>query len=448
MKKIIISFILTLNLFFLFSCKPESTPVIKEMYFPLSTTTYVENYNINKENVKMYKGNYFEVSYDDFCYNYSLKENGDFYLINNYEKWINVYTTLNACLIDPLPEEDAKKMFEDKVYLLYKRTASSSLEIEVIYKYEKISNKIELEYQSKDKIGDDAISRCFDMVEIPKDYLNKLYPELLIEEYDGVDIAYIEYTTVDYNGGYTECRKLDIINNVLTERCFFNEDDALEKQIISTNDKDNKEFINSIYSLGFFDIEENYINNNVIDGYGWDLIIEFVDGTKKISKGSNASPYELFKKCDIIFYDIFGTELFDLVPTSYKNPQSLNVEITKEISEYHHETTFTGLTICNYIWRNKEVNDVDPFVKAIYNQNYVYENGYKYIFSISNYNIDEKYKNISIYSYDLYASDKYEIISHYTKNELLFELELNRIYIVVAEYDNGKVQYSFSTKTS
>ena len=104
------------------------------------------------------------------------------------------------------------------------------------------------------------------------------------KEYNGKTIISIEYITKDYNGGYTNKRKIDFVNDKVYGLGFLPVSDKVPDytELFSIDNSKEKDFINEIYNLGLLTLKKSYKRIiPVIDGGGWDLIITYEDGSTK-----------------------------------------------------------------------------------------------------------------------------------------------------------------------
>ena len=102
------------------------------------------------------------------------------------------------------------------------------------------------------------------------------------KEYNGTKLTKLTFTTVDYMGGYTVDHVIDFIDNTYSSAGYLKYDENetnLEVEKTFT-DEEEKVFIDSCYSYGLFNLKDSYVNNYVDDGGGWNLTIDFEDGTK------------------------------------------------------------------------------------------------------------------------------------------------------------------------
>ncbi len=135
-------------------------------YINLEVTTYVENDNYDYEGVIKCRG--FQ-SFADFCQEYFLEKN--YYVIDNYDKWMSIYTNLTGREIEPIPGEVAEELYQERVQLLIKREANASNYIKVSYQFDFVNNKLIVSFPYEDSLGDEAIFTCIDMVEVPRELL-------------------------------------------------------------------------------------------------------------------------------------------------------------------------------------------------------------------------------------------------------------------------------------
>lgn len=138
----------------------------QDPYIDLEVTTYVENDNYGYSGVIKCQG--FQ-SFDDFCQEYFPED--AYYVIDNYDKWLTIYTNLTGREVEPISGEVAEELYQKKVQILIKRMASASNYIKVSYQFDLVSNKLIVSFPYENAGGDEAIFPCIDMVEVPRDLL-------------------------------------------------------------------------------------------------------------------------------------------------------------------------------------------------------------------------------------------------------------------------------------
>ena len=152
------------------------------------------------------------------------------------------------------------------------------------------------------------------------------------------------------------------------------------KEFIKLDNVKNENFIDSAYKYGLFNLKEKYQPTfTVLDGGGWELVITFVDGSTKVSRGSNAGPTRIFKKVDKAFFDIFGEEFFGYVDSEYMYPPYADIAIRSGNGSYgfgltkknYNDLTEAGVncfTSGNHIWDKK---DIYEYIEESYDHNEV-----------------------------------------------------------------------------
>lgn len=264
------------------------------------------------------------------------------------------------------------------------------------------------------------------------------------KEYNGKTIISIEYITKDYNGGYTNKRKIDFVNDKVYGLGFLPVSDKVPDytELFSIDNSKEKDFINEIYNLGLLTLKKSYKRIiPVIDGGGWDLIITYEDGSTKKSSGDNAGPYKTFTKCDEVFYEYYNESFFGRVSKN-KSAPGISISITHLIDNGMSSLS-TGLSASNYKYNSHEVNNINNIEFASLNNYYNFKENISYTISVSK---DHKeIKQIVLKSYDKNGNDERMISPNSNKYSYEYSLEINRIYVFDVTYKNGYAQYPFST---
>lgn len=276
-----------------------------------------------------------------------------------------------------------------------------------------------------------------------------------IEEYDQTPLTSLTYTEVDYNGGFTTGYHFDFDKNVVTKHSFLpgDEENDRTETLAEFSGEQEKELINKLYSYGLFDIKKEYKSPpGIVDGGGWNLKIEYSDGTSKESNGSNNSPKSVFEKCAKAFFDICGDGVVARVPSEYFTPPNLSYALSSTVG---NNTTSQGATSFtkrgNYKWNGFEENSLTVFGLNEGNKfPYELNAGTEYEFTLytANYGDYEKFKKCEVYSYDNneQLSGEQKIVDKGWFDQIDFDLELNKIYVIKLSFKNGDfVEYTFNT---
>jgi len=279
----------------------------------------------------------------------------------------------------------------------------------------------------------------------------------VIREYKGKEIASLTYETVTYMGGYTERNIIDFTENKYYSLAFlpFDEESPTEPELKKEFTEDaEKKFINACYSNGLFSLDDSYIATNVDDGGGWELIIEYKDGTKKISTGSNKAPYTIFNKCSTAFYDLCGEQVIGNLPSYYVYPPNISYSFHYKIKEENINVSSNILAQverADYKWNKSLSTDNNIFAinEATKDKNkFVSDYTYQLVLYTANYDCKKRFNRITVKEYDYNAelSDEEVIYSGKWIKQVELDIELNKIYVYELSFSNGDyVQYTFST---
>ena len=288
-----------------------------------------------------------------------------------------------------------------------------------------------------------------------------------IKEYQGKKLVQLEYTSIDYNGGYTSVYVFDFLNNIFKLKNYLPADQIQEEFKIFTEFTDAQEttLINKLYSYGFFNIKEEYKSpGGIIDGGGWNLEIFFEDGSSKLSKGSNNSPKQVFSNCAKAFYDICGDGIVGYVESDYYSPPKIDCSVTYLDNGTHYSFSSYYLKRVNYSWNGFVVESENAYSlsESIFdnmkkcNYELKFSDSVDYTFSLftANYKMYGDYprfKKCIVKSYQLNENLNYEKLIFEKKwfSQTEFKLEMNRLYVITLMFDNGDyVDYAFNTKLS
>jgi hypothetical protein len=179
MNKFLLILIVLLFFTSLVGCIEEQKEKNAVPFESFDVDTYVDGDTYNYQDV--FKLSTLFMSYDEFCKRYSLNKDGDFYIVDNYSKWLEVYCYLEGCVIDPLPYAEGNKPYIDNIKILIRRTASSSNTIKSVYLHNTNNNTLEVEYPFIIDTGDEGDFYCFDFVTISRYVFDRLYPQYNID---------------------------------------------------------------------------------------------------------------------------------------------------------------------------------------------------------------------------------------------------------------------------
>jgi len=273
-----------------------------------------------------------------------------------------------------------------------------------------------------------------------------------IKEYAEVNITRLSYTQVNYNGGYTTEYIFDFEGNTATKHSFIPGDENGKLETIAEfTDEQEEVLINKLYTYGLFDIKKEYkATNGIVDGGGWDLKIDFIDGTSKSSSGSNNSPTTVFSNCAKAFYDICRNGVVGLVPQEYYQPP--NVSYAFRSSEGEHSYSPYSERV-NYKWNGfEETNNVYILNETVsFAHTFTTETAYELVLYTANYENYEKFNKciVTSYNYDEQLSGEKIVFEDGWFKQVEFDLELDKIYLIKFIFTDGDfAEYTFNTKVS
>lgn len=247
-------------------------------------------------------------------------------------------------------------------------------------------------------------------------------------------------------GMYTNRYHFDFVNNTVKSG---------KTVVAEFSDEEEEILINKLYSAGLFHIDDHYKSpENIVDGGGWELTIEFADGKTKKSTGSNNAPTDVFKKCAMAFYDICGDGVVSNPPIEYYRPPTLDYT-------FIYGNTYMGYSEygarLDYKWNGFESTGNKIYDKnraTNFQQKFYADINYKLGFHTANYSSYhdyEKFSKIIIRSCD-YNEDLTNEKTVYVGgwfDQMRIDLELGKIYIIRLEFEDGDfVEYTFNTKIS
>ena len=266
-------------------------------------------------------------------------------------------------------------------------------------------------------------------------------------------VACFNYKFIDYNGGFTEQYIFDFDNNIVKYRGYLphqNEEVPLEV-LAEFTEEEEAEFLDTLYTNGFFEIDAYYpAPPDIIDGGGWELNVEFCNGTTKKSSGSNNSPVA-FRGCATAFFDICGDGVVGYVPQEYYTPPN----VSYAIHTFHESMGGLSMIRADYQWNGFEVrgSNVYEISKSIANSVIVLVDGIEYLLVLytANYVKNEDYDEfqrctVTSYDYNEEMTGETVLYDGGWFEQIEMRMYLYKLYVVRFEFENGDfVEYTFNT---
>ena len=274
------------------------------------------------------------------------------------------------------------------------------------------------------------------------------------KDYSGLAINKLSFKTIDYMGGATVTKVIDFQTNqyLKSENIPWKEVETTLEVKKTFTDEEEMIFINGIGNAGLFDIDEYYKEEHVMDGGGWELVIEYQDGTIFVSKGSNKSPTRVFNKCSTYFYDLCGEEVMGMLPDYYYEPPGISYSFGYEVPNGSGSFNgFTGIARVGFQWNGFEEASKDIYQLNLENSQdneFLKGKNYKLVLFTSNYHCKTKFNKFVLKSYDFNEELTNEKIVCEDKwfDQIVIDIELDKIYVFELGYKNGDfVQYTLNT---
>ena len=268
-------------------------------------------------------------------------------------------------------------------------------------------------------------------------------------KYEGKEVSSIEYVSIDYNGGYTTETIVDFIDCQVLNRGYLPADINTEEYSIDYRFEESSisTFLDEVGGVGLFDLDDNYPSpGGIDDGGGWNLSINYADGSSKTSSGSNNYPSDVFQKADYAFFNLYGDDLFGTLPKSYTNPPSIDISFKYSIGSNNTSKSYIGgLSPINYTWHKSVVSGVDVFSYAIQNPIHEFDTSISYKVSLWTANYEHRFSKMIMTSYDMNGNDSKEIDKSGWFKQKEYNLDFDRIYVIKMTFPYGTCEYAFST---
>ena len=274
-------------------------------------------------------------------------------------------------------------------------------------------------------------------------------------QYDGEEVTSLTYQKTDYMGGSSITYVFDFVKNTVKATCYEPMSDTTTTVFFRFfTEIAEKRFIGAIYAGGLFDIKDKYITYGVSDGSGWELEIAFADGTSKKSTGSNAGPGKTFAACSQAFVDICGRDVLGNTNHYIYMPPTIKVSYNYTYNGERFVYSNVKKQIANGKWNGREygANDTQSYYELNENSgNAICVSGcdYNIVIDTSEYGEHKEfvYFQITSYNYDSELSDMRVEKSCEWFDSVELEMELDRIYVIMFEFDDGDfLEYTFNTR--
>ena len=282
-------------------------------------------------------------------------------------------------------------------------------------------------------------------------------PEL--KTYEGTEVVKITYSRVDYFGGYTVDYLFDFNSCTASKRGYmpdFDTNNAIPEyqQFAVFTKSDATVFFDKCYTYGLFSLEKSYVTDEIImDGGGWSLTIEYIDGTTFTSTGSNAGPSDVFSKCMYAFYELCGEGVVGNIPSDFLFPPDISLSFDYQIGNILYSTnTLAQIRRGNYLWNEHSVSETNYYnVNRELSEFNEFDGTCQYtlVLYTANYHYSKKFNKFTLtcYDYNEEMSNEHVIFSSKWFKQKEFPLQFDKIYIYRLYWSNGDfAEYTFNTK--
>lgn len=268
-------------------------------------------------------------------------------------------------------------------------------------------------------------------------------------------VSLLSYESIDYNGGFTETYIFDFDNNVVKRRrCMPDQREEVAFDVIAEfSEEEEAKLLDTLYTNGFFEIDAYYpAPPDIIDGGGWELNVEFCNGTTKKSIGENNGPGTVFNNCATAFFDICGEAVIGYVPREYYTPPNVDYTI------YTFQLIIGGglnQKRADYKWNGFESsnNNIYEINEANVDSGKLFSTGMDYllVMSTANYGKYEDYDEfqkctVTSYDYNEKMTNETVLYDGGWFERIEINICLYQIYVVRLEFENGDfVEYTFNT---
>lgn len=259
------------------------------------------------------------------------------------------------------------------------------------------------------------------------------------------NIESISYKSISYMGdGGTKTKTIDFNENkviIVQEYIGYYDEESTTSYEYQIDSNKTLEFLKKFKETGILDLKRQYITNErILDGGGWNFVVKFRDGSEQKSTGSNAKPREIFQDADKVFYSFFKGSFLGALDSEYYNIPYMTCYLNNG-----NTMRQTYSPYCVHDWLREEKPETLSVDNLKNTQNTIFDENTSYQFIFNK----DKMKSYTYYIFDenletqLYSSQKH-IFSSY-ENKATIDLELNKIYKIVCDYNNGSIIHYYST---
>ena len=270
-----------------------------------------------------------------------------------------------------------------------------------------------------------------------------------------MDITKLTFLSIDYNGGHTTNYVFDFQNNEYKRYSYlpgFDNEPVLRNEM-SFTDEEELVFLKGINKCGLLGIKKEYKKDGIVDGGGWNLTIDFEDGTSFTSKGSNDGPKNVFNQCAYYFYDLCGSGVVGMIPAAYTNPANISYTFHYQPDAMTNVSSngLARVQLGNYKWNKKSSLDNDYYAINLESKEYNEFNDaytYKLVLYTANYYYAVKFDKIEVFEFDFTPelTNNKIIYSGGWFKQIEMDISFNKIYMYRLSYSSGDYsEFTFNT---
>ena len=319
---------------------------------------------------------------DQIYNNLGLEEDGCFFIIDDMQSWLTVYTSITMACYDMPPEEEFNKNYIYDVKLVIRRTASSPNRIKANYFYDHANHRLIVDEENLNNSDLCVEVECIDIITISKDELITFYPGYINKithmetvyhssnrEFDIVNKpgdyqsqfgTYLPYEDIIYEGSLQELFNTPYNDEVIKE--YFIPVFDVRRENISTSLHEQIDFKDlfldgyNIYATRVYNCNKNEPGDDAITSYDHLFLIPNA-WKEKINRVSYANmifnSHYLDVKDDVLcyknLYDIKVAYLYEFYNDNYYNATIKDIYISQAVKEFENATAVKiGCTLFDY----------------------------------------------------------------------------------------------------